>query len=47
MGHDIGAMVDCRYAAEAYVDTERIFVEDVEKRGMKVVDRTGIKQTEG
>lgn len=31
---------------EAYVDTERIFVEHVEKRGMKIVDRTGIKQAD-
>ncbi len=31
---------------EAYVDTERIFVEHVEKRGMKIVDRTGVKQAD-
>lgn len=31
---------------EAYVDLERIFVEHTEKRGMKFVDRTGIKQAD-
>ena len=31
---------------EAYVDLERIFVEHTEKRGMKIVDRTGIKQAD-
>ncbi len=31
---------------EAYVDLERIFVEYTEKRGMKIVDRTGIKQAD-
>ena len=31
---------------EAYVDTERIFVEHVEKRGMKIVDRSGVKQAD-
>ena len=31
---------------EAYVDLERIFVEHTEKRGMKIVDRSGIKQAD-
>ena len=31
---------------EAYVDLERMFVEHTEKRGMKFVDRTGIKQAD-
>ena len=31
---------------EAYVDLERIFVEHTEKRGMKILDRTGIKQAD-
>lgn len=31
---------------EAYVDLERLFVEHTEKRGMKIVDRTGIKQVD-
>ena len=31
---------------EAYVDLERIFVEYTEKRGMKIVDRSGIKQAD-
>ena len=31
---------------EAYVDLERGFVENVEKRGMKIVERTGIKQAD-
>ncbi len=31
---------------EAYVDLERLFVEHTEKRGMKIVDRTGIKQAD-
>ncbi len=31
---------------EAYVDLERIFVEHTQKRGMTIVDRTGIKQAD-
>jgi branched-chain amino acid transport system substrate-binding protein len=31
---------------EAYVDLERIFVEYTEKKGMKIVDRSGIKQAD-
>ena len=31
---------------EAYVDLERIFVEHTEKKGMKIVDRSGIKQAD-
>ena len=31
---------------EAYVDLERLFVEHTEKRGIKFVDRTGIKQAD-
>jgi len=31
---------------EAYVDLERIFVEHTQKRGMKIVDRSGIKQAD-
>ena len=31
---------------EAYVDLERIFVEHTEKKGMKFVDRSGIKQAD-
>ena len=31
---------------EAYVDLERFFVEHTQKRGMKFVDRTGIKQAD-
>lgn len=31
---------------EAHVDLERIFVEHTEKRGMKIVDRSGIKQAD-
>lgn len=31
---------------EAYVDLERLFVEHTEKRGMKFVDRSGIKSTD-
>ena len=31
---------------EAYVDLERMFVEHTEKRGLKFVDRTGIKQAD-
>ena len=31
---------------EAYVDLERIFVEHTEKRGMKIVDRSGVKQAD-
>ena len=31
---------------EAYVDLERIFVENAQKRGMTIVDRSGIKQAD-